>query len=102
MGCVLPPKDIPRFYPAIALPPPIKRVAMMVPSTVWTVHTAMCSLILRSTAQIFVAVLVTCSAILGGAVNVFSMGVCSHHCFPLRTRAGLCIVYPLGRSRERV
>ena len=35
--------------------PPMKRVARMVPSTVWTVQTAMCSLIFKSTAQIFVS-----------------------------------------------
>ncbi len=41
--------------PTISLPPPMKRVARMVPSTVWTVQTARCSPRLRSTAQIFVS-----------------------------------------------
>src|SRR5215472_9687142 len=88
--------------PAIRLPPPMKRVARMVPSTVWTVHTANCSPILRSTEQIFVSVFVICSAILDGEVKVFSMGVCSHHFCPRRTREGLPITYPSGRSRESV
>src|SRR5712691_9384567 len=37
--------------PDISLPPPMKRVARIVPSTVWTVQTAICSLRLRSTAD---------------------------------------------------
>src|SRR5260370_27765686 len=43
-----------------------------------------------------------CSAILGGAVKVFSMGVCSHHFCPRRTRAGLCSATPAGRARPKV
>src|SRR5260370_40531574 len=43
-----------------------------------------------------------CSAILGGAVKVFSMGVCSHHFCPRRTRAGLCSATLSGRSRPKV
>src|SRR5260370_8273839 len=87
---------------AISLAPPINRVARMVPSTVWTVHTANCSLRLRSIAQSFVSAVVICAAILGGLLNVFSMGVCNHHCFPRRTRAGLPISKPSGRSRPNV
>src|ERR1700676_749399 len=88
--------------PDISRPPLIKRVARIVPSTVWTVQTANCSLRLRSTEQILVSVFVTCSAILGGLLNGFSMGVCNHHCFPRRTRAGLPIAYPSGTSRPKV
>src|SRR5215469_5824561 len=39
---------------------------------------------------------------LNGEVKVFSMGVCSHHFCPRRTREGLPITYPSGRSRESV
>src|SRR5260370_31480900 len=42
------------------------------------------------------------SAMFGGLVNVFSMEVCSHHCSPRRTRTGLCISKPSGRSRPNV
>ena len=73
----------------------------MVPSTVWTLHTAMCWSRLRSTAHMRVCGLVViCCSTLAGAAKVFSMGVCSHHCFPLRTREGLPIWKPSGRSRE--
>src|SRR5713101_5899053 len=75
--------------PDIALPSPINRVARIVPSTVYTVHTAKCWSRLRSTAQIRVSALVMCSAMFGGLVNVFSVEVCSHHCSPRRTRTGL-------------
>src|SRR5260370_9083229 len=80
----------------------MKRGARMVHSTVWTVHTANCSLRLRSIAQIFVSAVVICSAIVGGAVNVFSMGVCSHHFCPRRTSAGLCNSKPAARPRPKV
>src|SRR5436305_11042935 len=71
-----------------------------VPSTVWMVQTAKCSLRLRSTAQIFVSTLVvTCFSILGGLLNCFSMGVCSHQWLPCRTREGLPISISAGRSR---
>src|SRR5260370_28757991 len=88
--------------PAISLPPPIKPVARMVPSTVWTVHTARCSPRLRSTEQIFVSVFAICSAILSGAVKVFWMGVCSHHFCPGRTGAGLPNSNSSGTSRPNV
>src|SRR5712692_10600866 len=86
--------------PAISLPPPMKRVARIVPSTVWTVHTAKCSLRFRSTAQIFVSALVlTCSSMVAGLLNFFSTGVCSHHCLPCRISEGLPISTPAGKSR---
>src|SRR5260370_13407960 len=88
--------------PAIALPSPINRVVRTVPATVWTVHTATCWSRLRSTAQIRVAALVRCAAMVGGLVNVFSREVCSHHCAPRRTRTGLCIWEPSGSSRPKV
>src|SRR5215469_14246054 len=73
--------------PAIAVPFPMKEVERRVPST----------------AQIFVSGLVViCRSTLLGAVKVFSRGVCNHQCFPLRTREGLRISNPLGRSRESV
>src|SRR6266446_3752656 len=75
-------------------------VARIVPSTVWTLHTARCVSRLRSTAQIFVSgLLVTCFSIFGGLANCFSTGVCNHHCFPRRTREGLPTSPRAGTSR---
>src|SRR6266516_2383433 len=75
-------------------------VARIVPSTLWMVQTAKCSLRLRSTAQIFVCVLVvTCFSIFGGLLNGFSRGVCNHHWFPRRTREGLPSSTSAGNSR---
>lgn len=85
--------------PAISRPPPMKRVARIEPSTVWMVHTAICSPRLRSTAQSFVSgFVVTCCANLGGVVNRFSMGVCSHQRPACRTSEGLPISPPSGSS----
>src|SRR6266852_837722 len=54
------------------------------------VHTANCSLIFKSTAQIFVcAWVVTCCSMVAGLLNCFSRGVCNHHCFPRRISEGL-------------
>src|SRR5216684_2041263 len=87
--------------PAIAVPPPIKRVARIEPSTVWMVHTARCSPGFRSTAQSFVApCVVTWCSMFAGRLNFLSTGVCTHQCSPCRTSCGLPNSVPsVGKSR---
>src|SRR5258707_15170958 len=64
------------------------------------VHTARCSLILRSTSQIFVvSLVVTCFSIVGGLLKCFSRGVCNHQWFPRRISEGLPISTSAGTSR---
>src|SRR5260370_11066452 len=82
------------------LPPLLNLVARIEPSTVRMVHTARCSVILRSTEQIFVcSFVVICFSIFAGLFNCFSMGVCSHHPLPRLMRDGLPIRASSGISR---
>ena len=86
--------------PDTRCPPPMKRVARVEPSPSRIVHTANCSLILRSTAQILVwAFVLICFSILTGFLIFFSIGVCRYHRPPLWTSCGLHSSKPSGVSR---
>jgi len=84
------------------LPPPMKRVASVVPSLVWMVHTARESLALNLTEHTFTSgALVTCSFTVPGLVTSFSTKVCSHQRLPRCTYFGLFTSQSSGNSRPR-
>src|SRR5436305_1160245 len=81
----------------------MKRVATTVPSTVWIVHTAKCSLIFKSTEQILVSgISLTCVSTFFGRANSRSIEICAYQCGPCRTSCGLFFSHPSGRRRPHV
>src|SRR5260370_11165304 len=80
--------------------PPMKSVERVEPSPSRIVHTARCSLIFKSIAQICVSLFVLiCFSILIRFFIFFSIGVCRYHRPPLWTSCGLHNLKPSGISR---
>src|SRR6266568_1324163 len=67
------------------------------------VQTARCSVIFKSTAQIFTSgTQVTCVATFFGRSITRSMGTCNHQWLPCRTSCGLCVSHPFGSGRPEI